>query len=175
MEKPLFINHHKIQGFVEIVLDSYVDTRGNNFEGFNPCYHSDETLNPLGCNIDFSIDSFSTSRRGVLRGFHGDSKTAKLIQCLYGKIEFAVIDVREGSPTKDNFLFFQVFSQTPRQFLVPAGCVNAHLCVSSECVFSYKLSDRYYPQNQQIHVKWDDPQYKIPWSIKKPILSERDK
>ena len=58
--------------------------------------------------------------------------------------------------------------------LVPAGCVNAHLVTSDECLFHYKLTKSYVPIEKQIHVKWNDPTYNIFWPINDPILSKRD-
>ena len=37
-------------------------------------------------NKKFVHDKFSFSKKNVLRGFHGDKKTWKLISCVYGKI-----------------------------------------------------------------------------------------
>jgi len=48
------------------------------------------------------------------------------------------------------------------------------LVMSDECVFSYKL-DQYYDRESQFTIKWNDPMYAIPWPIKNPILSERDR
>ena len=36
-------------------------------------------------NKKFVHDKFSFSKKNVLRGFHGDKKTWKLISCVYGK------------------------------------------------------------------------------------------
>ena len=126
----------------------------------------------------FTTDSYSFSRQHVLRGFHGDKKSWKLIQCLRGSIYFAVIDLRYI--TKENpvgNVFTAILNDINRyQVLVPAGCVNAHLCLSQDCIFSYKLSDGYVSIEDQLHVKWNDPQYKdeINWGLEFPILSTRD-
>ena len=47
--------------------------------------------------INFIHDKFSLSKKNVLRGLHGDSKTWKLISCIYGDIVEVVADMRESS------------------------------------------------------------------------------
>ncbi len=48
--------------------------------------------------LNFNHDKISTSRKHVLRGIHGDSKSWKLIECLYGELYFVVVDNRPDSP-----------------------------------------------------------------------------
>jgi len=156
-----------IEGLVKVELGIYSDARGINMEGFNPeSYPS---------NWTFKVDSFSMSTKGVLRGLHGDPENNKLVQCLYGKIFFVVIDIRQNSPTFGKIYFSDVSAENGWQFFVPKGCVNAHQCISDRCVFSYKLSNGYVEQDKQILVKWNDPKFSIPWPISNPTLSERDK
>jgi len=54
------------------------DFRGTNFESYNEVMYRDEL--PYS---PFVVDSISTSRKHVLRGIHGDSKTTKLVTCLF--------------------------------------------------------------------------------------------
>ena len=44
-------------------------------------------------SIDFVQDKISKSNQGVIRGFHGDDKTWKLITCLYGRLKLITYDV----------------------------------------------------------------------------------
>lgn len=171
MEKPKCINHNKeILGLMEFKLDSFRDHRGQNFEIFN--VEDSEIM-----ELPFRLDSCSVSKKNVLRGFHGDFCNWKLIQCLFGRIQFFVIDMREGSETFMNVKEFILDAKEPTQILVPSRVVNAHLCLSDECVFYYKWTDGYVPVSKQIHVKWNDSRFrdKIKWQTDTPILSDRDK
>jgi len=123
---------------------------------------------------DFLEDDFSISKKNVLRGLHGDSKTKKLIQCLYGEIMLAVADLRESSPSYLKVQTFMVNDKNRIQVLVPEGCVNGHLCLSRKCIFSYKQTELYSGAQNQISVRFDDPWLNIPWPAKTPILSSRD-
>ena len=46
--------------------------------------------------------------------------------------------------------------------------------MSEDCVFHYKLTKSYIPIENQIHVKWNNPDFNVYWPIKTPILSKRD-
>ena len=49
--------------------------------------------------LDFIHDKFSSSRKNVIRGIHGDYKTWKMVSCLHGEIYFVVVDNRPDSKT----------------------------------------------------------------------------
>ena len=156
-----------LEGVRLIQPDVYEDFRGTNFESYNDTKYRDEISYP------FVVDSISTSRKHVLRGIHGDYRTTKLISCLYGTIFFVVIDWRPDSDTYGDYVTVTLSDCNKQQVLVPPGCGNAHLVMSDECVFSYKL-DQYYDRESQFTLKWNDDRFNIPWPIKNPILSERD-
>lgn len=125
--------------------------------------------------IEFVEDDISMSRQGVLRGLHGDDRTWKLIQCLYGEFYYVVADMRRDSPTYRNWESFVLNDRNRRQVLVPAGCANGHLVLSEQCLFSYKQSQYYSGVASQFTVRWDDPKLNIFWPNRQPILSERDR
>ena len=165
---------NKIQDLLVISSDIYYDFRGENCELFNKKDYKKILDDNNIHEIDFVVDSFSFSKKDVLRGFHGDTKTWKLIECLQGEIYFVVLDLRNKSKTYGNHEIFHLNDKNRLQVLVPAGCVNAHLCISNTCIFHYKLSELYTKQEDQMNVKWNDPRHEIYWPISNPILSERD-
>jgi len=168
MKSEIKYTSKRINGLFVIEPKIYRDFRGENSELYNK-----EIYTKMGCP-EFIVDSFSFSRKHVLRGFHGDKKTWKMIQCIKGDIYFVIIDVRDDSSTFGYKEVFNLNDKDRLQIIVPAGCVNAHLCISDECIFSYKLSEGYTEQKDQISIKWNDPRYEIFWPITNPILSERD-
>ena len=119
-------------------------------------------------------DDISVSRKNLLRGFHGDEGTWKLIQCLKGAFYLVALDMRRNSKTYLNWHAITLDERSRTQALVPAGCANAHLCLTNECMFSYKQST-IYGTYKQFTVLWDDPRINVFWPISDPILSERDK
>lgn len=168
------IQSKKIHQLFTLKHEIFYDFRGENYEAFNQTEFSDFCIKSNLPEIQFVVDSFSFSRKNTLRGFHGDWKTWKILQCLQGSIQLVIIDMRLDSPTKNQTETFYLNDKNRAQILVPAGCVNAHLCLSDTCIFGYKLSNQYVKQEDQLHVFWNEPVYNIYWPIKNPIISERD-
>ena len=127
-------------------------------------------------NLDFNHDKVSISKKNVLRGLHGDSKSFKLITCLAGEVLLVVVDNR---PESKNYLKWDsiiLTSKNRKQVLVPPMFANGHLILSDEATFFYKWSyqGEYPDVNDQFTLKWNDPKIGIHWPISNPILSKRD-
>ncbi len=127
-------------------------------------------------NLDFNHDKVSISRKNVLRGLHGDSKSFKLITCLAGEVLLVVVDNR---PESKNYLKWDsiiLTSKNRKQVLIPPMFANGHLILSDEATFFYKWSYKgdYPDVKDQFTLKWNDPKIGIHWPISNPILSKRD-
>ena len=127
--------------------------------------------------IKFNHDKFSLSRKNVLRGLHGDSKTWKLVSCPYGKCLLVVVNFIKDSRNYLKHKSWILSQKNGMQILIPPNYANGHLCLSEKCLFHYKLSYKgtYVDQKKQFSLRWNDPMLGINWRIKKPILSKRDK
>ena len=150
-----------------ITHDSFDDHRGS----YWTLWHEKEIK-----NIHFKHDKISYSKKNVLRGYHGDKKTWKLVTCLYGKVHLSLINYKNKSK---NFLkekSFILSRENKVSVLIPPYFLNAYLCLSKDCIFHYKLSyeGQYLDVNNQISIKWNDKRINKKWNIKNPILSERD-
>jgi dTDP-4-dehydrorhamnose 3,5-epimerase len=163
----------KIENLSIIQPTVFYDFRGEYVETFSQQNYS-QFLDYDGSPIQFVEDDISMSRQNVLRGLHGDSKTWKLIQCLYGEFYYVVVDMRKNSATYLNWEAFTMNEKNRIQVLVPAGCANGHLVLSDKTIFSYKQSQYYSGMENQFTVRWNDPKLNIYWPINNPILSERD-
>jgi dTDP-4-dehydrorhamnose 3,5-epimerase len=128
-------------------------------------------------NLIFNHDKVSISRKHVLRGLHGDSKSWKLISCLAGEIYLVVVDNR---PESENYLRWDsiiLSAKNRKTILIPPMFANGHLVLSTEATFFYKWSypGEYPDVKDQFTLKWNDSKLNIFWPIEKPILSLRDK
>lgn len=130
-------------------------------------------LEILDSNNNYKLDTVSVSTKNVLRGLHGDFYTNKLIQCLFGDIFFVIADLRKESTTYLQHEYY--YLKNNQQVLLPPGVFNAHLCLSKNCVFYYKMNNHFkdYSKNQ-LKINWKDPQLNIKWPIDNPILSIDD-
>jgi|TARA_B110001450_G_C17631889_1_gene485555 dTDP-4-dehydrorhamnose 3,5-epimerase len=127
--------------------------------------------------LKFNLDKFTTSKKGVLRGFHGDAKSWKLVTCIQGEILSVVVDYRTKSKNYLKFTSFKINDKNRKSLLIPPMFLNSWLCLSKNCIYSYKYSfqGKYSDVKDQISIKWDDPKINFKWPVKKPILSKRDK
>jgi len=172
--KDLIIEESKILPEVKIFTPSVnEDNRGNIFT----TYSKDIYCKYLPESLEFIHDKFAESKKNVLRGLHGDTKTWKLITCIYGEIFEVVVDIRPDSPTYLKWDSFELNSKNKKQILVPPNYVNGYCVLNDFSVFHYKLAyeGEYFDVAQQMVVKWDDPRLNINWPVKEPILQARDK
>ena len=151
--------------------DAYTDYRGSIWT----TWKEQDARYPQGLN--FSHDKLSSSRRGVLRGIHGDFKTWKYVSCIHGEIYFVVVDNRKESNTYRNWAWTILSGENRKQVLLPPGFGNGFYVLSTKCIFSYKLSypGEYSDVDEQFTLKWDDPQLNIDWPTTSPVLQKRDK
>ena len=165
---PITVEKTSLDEVLLIKPSRFEDHRGTYVETYNI-----EDYERNGIGVKFLRDDISTSRKNVLRGIHYDNKTWKLIQCMHGKIFFVVVDMRNESPQYLKWISFDLNDQNRYQVLVPPGFGNGHLVLSESCIFHYKMSEYYDPENEK-GVKWDDPSLGITWPVREPILSEKD-
>lgn len=147
----------------------FEDFRGSYVETYNRRLYRES-----GIDVDFIQDDISVSHRNVLRGIHGDQKTWKLISCLSGKFYLVVVNWDSGSPQYKQWQGFTLSEHNRLQVLVPPRFGNGHLVLSEQAIFHYKQSTDY-DRSSQFTVMWDDPELKIWWPSRDPILSKRDR
>ena len=145
----------------------FSDFRGDYVETYN-----ENIYQTLGI-LPFVQDSFSTSRKDVLRGFHGDPETWKLIQVVSGEVYQVIVDFNKKSFTYLQWQAFLIGERNRHQLLIPPGFGNAMLALTDNVVYYYKQTT-YYGKTTQFTIYWDDPTLHIYWPIDNPIMSERD-
>jgi len=146
----------------------FEDFRGDFVEIYNEALYRE-----AGIADHFSQDDYSTSRRHVLRGFHGDNKTTKLVSCLHGAVYLIVVNCDYTSLHHRRWASFTLSSQNRLQIYIPPKHANAFVVMSETAMVHYKQSEAY-DRAAQFEIKWNDPAYKFWWPVKAPILSRRD-
>lgn len=145
------------------------DFRGDYVEIYNQ-----EIYKEGGIDIDFVQDDYATSRKNVLRGIHGDDKTAKLIKCLYGSLYAIIVNNDPSSEQFKQWTSFNLSCRNRKQVFVPPKFGTSYLVLSETAIFHYKQSCYYY-EAKQFTIKWNDPEFNFWWPIENPITSFRDK
>lgn len=159
----------KLKGVLLIQPDVFSDFRGEYVETYN-----EQIYKKTRIAVKFVQDDISVSKKNVLRGIHGDSKTWKLISCLYGKFYLVAVNCDKKSKDFGKWQGFLLSDKNRLQVLIPAKYGNAHLVLSDKAIFHYKQSTYYNPAGQFTY-KWNDPLFGIKWLTKNPILSKRDR
>ncbi len=158
----------KLDGVLKIRLDAFKDFRGYYIETYN-----EDLYKKNGINIKFVQDDISVSHNNVLRGIHGDKNTWKLISCLEGEFYLVVINNDNKSDQFKQWESFLLSEENRIQILVPPKFGNGHYVLSERAIFHYK-QNTYYNPSSQFTIIWNDPEYKIDWPNKNPIISKRD-
>lgn len=160
-------------GEVQIIIpDKFTDDRGTLFTDFL----DDFFQNSFEPRLKFVHSKNAINNAKVLRGIHGDFKSHKLVQCLFGSIFQVVVDCRTESKTFLKHETFELNHKEPRMILLPPGFGNAFVVTSKEAIYNYKLAytGKYNDYDKQFTYKWNDPSIGIKWPIIDPILSKRD-
>ena len=171
--KDLYIERSKVIQEVLIFRPAINwDLRGNIYTSFK----EDSYKVSLPDGMKFIHDKFALSKQNVLRGLHGDTKTWKLVSCVYGEIYEVVVDMRPESPSFKKWDAFYLNSEKYTQVLIPPRFVNGYYVVSDQAVFHYKLAytGEYIDAGEQITIPWNDPDLAINWPCTEPILQARD-
>ena len=147
--------------------DSFEDFRGELYTVFKK----------EDSDLEFNHDKVSISRQNVLRGLHGDSKSWKLVTCVFGEIQQVVVDLRESSPTYLKWQDFIINSNNQQLILIPPCFGNAYYVISQQAVYHYKLAYHgdYIDADEQYSIKWNDEKINIKRLSNSPELSGRDK
>ena len=165
----MIVEKTKLNGVLLIKLEVFEDHRGYYIETYN-----EDVYKKNGIDVKFVQDDISVSKKNVLRGIHGDRETWKLISCLEGEFYLVLINNDESSSQYKQRASFTLSEQNRIQILVPPRFGVGHLVISKRAIFHYKQSTYYNPK-EQFTIVWNDPEYKIFWPSKNPILSKRDK
>lgn len=162
------VSKTKLDGVLLIKPEVFEDFRGVYVETYN-----EGLYNKSGITTKFLQDDISVSSKHVLRGIHGDAETWKLVSCMYGKFYLVVVNCDKESSHFGQWQSFTLSDTNRLQVLIPPKHGNGHVVLSEQAIFHYKQNTYYNPKGQFTY-RWDDPQLKIWWPVKNPLLSQRD-
>ena len=83
-----------LEGVFLVKPSAHEDARGNFYETYNEREYQEADM-----TAKFVQDDVSVSKKGVLKGMHGDSWTYKLVQCVKGSVYAVILNCDEASPT----------------------------------------------------------------------------
>ena len=143
---------------IKFKIKKFSDTRG-----FLGELHSKKRI-----NLNFNHSIISSSKKNVIRGLHFRTKPEyKILYIVKGKIKDFCFDLKKKKINK--FLL-----KENDCLLIPPGYAHGYECHGKENIVIYFLSWPYNPKLES-GILWKDKDLNIKWSIKKPIISEKDK
>jgi dTDP-4-dehydrorhamnose 3,5-epimerase len=159
-----------LPGVLLIEPDVFRDARGHFLESFH-----ERKYREAGISHRFVQDNESRSSRGTLRGLHAQllQPQGKLIRALQGEIFDVAVDIRPGSPTFGQWTGATLSADDFRQMFVPPGFAHGFCVLSDFAEVAYKCTD-FYDRDDEIGLRWNDPDVGIAWPIRDPLLSEKD-
>ena len=152
----------------------FEDHRGTYEELYNKEEYTRIIKELTGHELEFLEDNIAKSSKHVLRGFHGDDRTWKLVTCLKGKFYIVVLNYDNDSPDFGKWQSFVTSAENKMQVLIPPKYGHAYLVMSDEAIFHYKQSCVYQGMKRQFTVQHNDSRFNIWWPVKNPITSLRD-
>ncbi|MBX2867646.1 MAG: dTDP-4-dehydrorhamnose 3,5-epimerase [Acidiferrobacterales bacterium] len=160
----------KLPGVVLLTPKIHGDERGFFMETFNQA-----TFGNLGLPDSFVQDNHSRSSYGVLRGLHFQYPQwqGKLVRVLNGEIFDVAVDVRADSPSFGQWVGVTLSAENKQQLYIPSGYAHG-FCVTSDIAdVAYKCTSLYKPEDD-VGIRWDDPDVNVEWPISDPIVSTKD-
>src|SRR5262245_40038048 len=159
----------EIPGLIVIEPVVHRDARGFFVEPYHETRYRAHGIPP------FVQDNHSLSRRGTLRGLHGQSPKpqGKLVRVIEGEIWDVAVDLRLGSPRFGSHVAAVLSAGNFRQVYVPPGVLHG-FCVTSEVAQAEYTSTEVSGPEADFSLRWSDPELAIPWPIAEPVLSEKD-
>lgn len=142
---------------------------------FLETYHA-EKYAALGLDATFVQDNHSKSKKGTLRGLHGQDRLpqGKLVRCSAGEIFDVAVDTRVGAPTFGQWVGFRLTSENHHQLYIPPVYLHGFYVLSESAEVQYKCTD-VYDADHQLTVAWNDPAIGIDWPLDgEPLLSAKD-
>jgi dTDP-4-dehydrorhamnose 3,5-epimerase len=164
------IREFEIMDLLLIKPNRFQDDRGYFMESFQVNRYAALISSP------FVQDNVSLSKKGVLRGLHLQSPPkaqGKLVQVLRGSVVDVAVDLRKQSPTYGKHICVELSQSNGLQFYIPPGFAHGFQALEDDTIFTYKCTD-YYAADNEMTIRWDDPQLGISWPISSALTSPKD-
>jgi dTDP-4-dehydrorhamnose 3,5-epimerase len=162
-----------ISGVLVLELEPVEDERG-----FFARTFCSEQFEGWGLVSRFPQSSISSNRRrGTLRGLHYQAEPygeTKLVRCARGSIYDVALDLRPGSETFGRWFATELSQTNHRMLYLARGIAHGFQALLDDSEVDYQIAPAYQAHSAR-GVRWDDPALNIPWPVRAPIVSERDR
>lgn len=166
----IIVTKTNIDGLFVIEPRIFSDARGDLFESYNV-----DEFAAHGLAQKFVQDNESSSKQGVLRGMHVNTKhpQGKLIRVLDGEILDVVIDLRKESSTYMSSFSIVLSNENKKQLYLPEGMGHGYLALK-DCRILFKTTTHFI-QGDELGFAWNSKAIDVDWGVTNPIQNDRDK
>lgn len=144
--------------------------------GFFSELYNAKAFSRSGVPAVFVQENHSRSVRNVLRGLHYQIRhtQAKLVSVLSGVVYDVAVDLRKRSPAFGNWFGMRLSEENGKSLFIPEGFAHGFCVLTDRADVIYRCTDFYSPEDEA-GIRWDDPELRIDWPLKVPIMSDKDK
>lgn len=124
----------------------------------------------------FVQENRSFSIKDVVRGLHYQAAPkgqGKLVRCIRGEIFDVAVDIREGSPTRHQWVSAILSDKNHHELYIPDGFAHGFCVLGDSAEVVYNCTSEYSPEHER-GILWNDPVIGITWPTSTPVLSPKD-
>ncbi|HMG74741.1 MAG TPA: dTDP-4-dehydrorhamnose 3,5-epimerase [Pyrinomonadaceae bacterium] len=146
--------------------------------GFFARTWTDKEFGGHGLNPRIAQGSIAfNKRRGTIRGMHYQippHAEAKLVRCTAGAIYDIIIDLREDSSSRYQWLAVELTAKNRLMIYIPEGFAHGYQTLEDSTEVLYQISNYYHPESAR-GFRFDDPGFVVKWPLPVSVISERDR
>lgn len=162
-----------IPGALIIDLDRHADDRGFFARAWCEEEFAAQGLRPRFVQANMAF----TERSGTVRGLHYQQpphEEAKLIRCTRGAIHDVVVDLRQDSPSFEQWLAVELTADNRRMVHIPEGCAHGYQALADGSEVFYLVTHTYVP-GAEGGIRYDDPAFDVHWPLPVRDVSAKDR
>jgi dTDP-4-dehydrorhamnose 3,5-epimerase len=162
----------KLKGAFSIEIEPIVDERGFFARSF-----CQKEFNAHRLPIQIAQTNISyNKKRGTIRGMHyqvSPYEEAKIVSCLRGSIYDVIIDLRQKSPTFQQWISSELSAENHKMLFIPEGFAHGFQTLEDNTEVFYLMSEFYHPEAAR-GIRFDDPIFRIKWPLEHSTVSSKD-
>ena len=169
----MIFSETKLKGAYILDLERATDERGYFARRWCVRECADHGLNASVVQVNVG----HSRRRGTLRGMHfqvAPHAEVKTVHCSRGALYDVIVDLREDSPTKGQWIGVELTAENGRMLYVPEGFAHGYQTLMDETDLVYQTS-QFYVKEAAKGVRYDDPAFAIQWPLPVSVISSGDR
>lgn len=123
------------------------------------------------------INTGMSHTAGTLRGMHfqeAPHAEAKFIRCTRGAIFDVLVDLRPGSPTRGQWVGYELTAENGHMLYAPEGFAHGYQTLVADTEMYYTTTAMY-AGGAARGVRFDDPAFGIVWPLPVAVISDADR